>query len=76
MLSKLAKRVINSNIVVKHIRWLGYWMSAHRKLLGIEFDGEWNVWRTKAEDDAHWKRKADWAEAMGKLHNRLPSGHS
>lgn len=56
-MSKLAKFIINSEFVEKRARFIGEWMSAHRKFLRIEYDSEWNTWRTKAEDDAHWDRK-------------------
>ena len=36
----------------------------------IVFDGEWNTWITLEDDAAKQKRKADFSEAVGKLHKR------
>jgi hypothetical protein len=65
MIAKLAVWVINSALVVKYMRPVGWWISRHRAKLGIEFDGEWCMWMTKPDYDAKMRRKAEFRRYMG-----------
>lgn len=57
MFQRTALFLIDRKFVRRKARFIGYFISSHRKFFEIEFDGEWNVWITKEEHDRNTVRK-------------------